>query len=438
MKTQERKKKVIVVGGGPAGMMCAIWAGKNGADVTLYEKNRSERIYSSENYFDNAYLGKKLLITGKGRCNVTNNCSIEEFLSNVPVNPKFLYTAINYLTPQNLMDFFETSGVCLKTERANRVFPTTDKSLDILNALKLQLRENSVKIVNKRIIEINIKDSGFESVTDEDKNRIYADACVVCTGGISYPITGSDGDGYVFAEKTGHKMVQPKPSLVPLVITEFDCSQMQGLSLKNVTLTVRDNHKKKVVFREFGEMLFTHFGISGPLVLSASSVMRNMEPDKYTVVIDLKPNLDEKTLDNRVLSDFEKHINKNLDNALADLLPSKLIEPFLKMCSLSRFDKPNSLTKQQRRIIVETLKNMKFSVYGFRPVKEAIITSGGVSVKDINSSTMESKKIKGLYFAGEVLDVDAYTGGFNLQIAFSMGALAGVCCAKEKSEDKDV
>jgi len=425
MKNQESKTKVCVIGGGAAGMLSAITAAEKGADVTLFEKNKSQKIMESERFFDNAYLGKKLLITGKGRCNVTNDCSLDEFLKNTPVGGKFMYAAFNSFTPQDVMDFFTKGGTPLKVERGNRVFPISDKSIDILRVLKNKLFENNVRVFNKKVCDIVTEDGVFTSVVLDDKNEMFFDRCIVATGGASYPQTGSDGDGYKFAEKMGHTIKEIKPSLVPLVSHDKACRDMMGLSLKNVTVSVIDNKKNKVIFKEMGEMLFTHFGMSGPLILSASSHMRDMSENRYTVSIDLKPSLDEKTLDNRLLSDFGKYINKNMDNAMGDLLPSKMIVPFLNKCGIRKEQKPNSLTKEERRTILETFKSFKIDVYWFRPVVEAIITSGGVATKEINPSTMESKLVKGLYFAGEVIDVDAYTGGFNLQVAFSTANLAG-------------
>ena len=425
MKNQESKIKVCVIGGGAAGMLSAITAAENGADVTLFEKNKSQKIMESERFFDNAYLGKKLLITGKGRCNVTNDCSLDEFLKNTPVGGKFMYAAFNSFTPQDVMDFFTKGGTPLKVERGNRVFPISDKSIDILRVLKNKLFENNVRVFNKKVCDIVTEDGVFTSVVLDDKNEMFFDRCIVATGGASYPQTGSDGDGYKFAEKTGHTIKEIKPSLVPLVSHDKACRDMMGLSLKNVTVSVIDNKKNKVIFKEMGEMLFTHFGMSGPLILLASSHMRDMSENRYTVSIDLKPSLDEKTLDNRLLSDFGKYINKNMDNAMGDLLPSKMIVPFLNKCGIRKEQKPNSLTKEERRTILETFKSFKIDVHSFRPVDEAIITSGGVATKEINPSTMESKLVKGLYFAGEVIDVDAYTGGFNLQVAFSTANLAG-------------
>jgi len=431
MKNQESRIKVCVIGAGAAGMMAAITASENGADVTLFEKNKSQREMESERFYDNAYLGKKLLITGKGRCNVTNDCTLDEFLKNVPVGSKFMYASFNSFTPQDVMDFFEKGGTPLKVERGNRVFPVSDKSIDILKVLKNKLFENKVKVVNKKITSVNSENGIFTSVTVEGKTQMEFDRCIVATGGASYPQTGSDGDGYKFAESLGHTIKEIKPSLVPLVSHDKACRDMMGLSLRNVTLSVVDNKKNKVIFKEMGEMLFSHYGMSGPLVLSASSHMRDMQEGRYTVSIDLKPSLDEKTLDNRLLSDFSKYINKNMDNAMSDLLPSKMIVPFLNKCGIRKEQKPNSLTKEERRTILETLKAFKIDIFGFRPVDEAIITSGGVATKEINPSTMESKIVSGLYFAGEVIDVDAYTGGFNLQIAFSTARLAALSASQE-------
>ena len=430
MKSQNRLK-VCVVGAGAAGMMSAIRASELGADVTLFEKNKSQKIIETESFFDNAYLGKKLLITGKGRCNVTNDCTLDEFMKNVPTGSKFMYAAFNSFTSRDVMDFFENAGTPLKVERGNRVFPVSDKSLDILKSLKKRLVENNVRIVNKKVCDIVQEDGVFKAVALEDDKQVFFDRCIIATGGKSYPQTGSDGDGYEFAQKCGHTVKDLKPSLVPIVAHDKACRDMMGLSLKNVCVSVLDNNKNKVIFKETGEMLFTHFGMSGPLILSASSHIRNFEKGRYTVSIDLKPALDEKTLDNRLLIDFNKYINKNMDNALSDLLPSKMIIPFLNKCGIKKEQKPNSITKEERRVMLETLKAFKIEIDGFRPIDEAIITSGGINTKEINPSTMESKIVSGLYFAGEIIDVDAYTGGFNLQIAFSTGYLAGTNAASE-------
>lgn len=424
---------VAVIGGGAAGLMCACTCAENGADCALFEKNKSQKKLSSENFYDNAYLGKKLLITGKGRCNLTNDCTSEEFMKNVPRNAKFLYSAFGAFPPSKVMDFFEDCGVALKVERGNRVFPESDKALDILIALKRRLRDSGCGVYNSEIRGIAKTDSAFTLTTAEGET-FTADKVVVCTGGLSYPITGSTGDGYRFAESFGHTVVTPKPSLVPLVSND-DCIRslgLQGLSLKNVKLTVykKSGEKNKKIYSEQGEMLFTHFGMSGPLVLSASAHIDSPEEGEYFALIDLKPALDEKTLDARVLSDFGKYINKNLANALVDLLPRSMIPAVIEKSGLSSEEKPNGISKAARHTLVETLKNFCLSIDGFAPIDEAIITSGGVKTSEINPSSMESKLVSGLYFAGEVIDVDGYTGGFNLQIAFSTGYLAGANAAK--------
>ena len=424
--------KIGVIGGGAAGMMAAITAARNGADVTLFEKNKSQKVLDKEVFFDNAYLGKKLLITGKGRCNVTNACTLEDFLANVPVNSKFMYASYNAFPSEKVMDFFEQAGTPLKVERGNRVFPLSDKAVDILRALKSKLREYNVKIVNKKIDGVFAADGSFSHVVTQDGKEMSFDRCIICTGGASYPVTGSDGDGYRFAQSMGHSVKEIKPSLVPLVSKDKCCRDMMGLSLKNVVVSVLDSKKKKPIYKEMGEMLFTHFGVSGPLVLSASSHMRDMSEGRYTLCIDLKPSLDESTLDKRLVSDFTKYCNKNMDNAMSDLLPSKMIVPFLIKCGIAKETKTNTLTKEQRRTILENLKCFKIEIDSFRPVEEAIITSGGVNVKEVNPSTMESKLVRNLYFAGEILDVDAYTGGFNLQIAFSTGYAAGKSAASDE------
>lgn len=416
--------KICIVGGGAAGLMCAGFASTADTDVTLYEKNKSERKIASENFYDNAYLGKKLLITGKGRCNVTNNCTADEFLSHITANAKFMYAAFNCFSSQNTMDFFESMGVPLKTERGNRVFPQSDKSVDVLKGLKKCIREKNVKVRNKKVVSIVKKNGGFE-VFCSDNTSDFFDKVIICTGGVSYPQTGSDGDGYRFAEDFGHTVKEPVPSLVPLECGNYQiCSDMSGLSLKNVKLTVTDKTKNKPVFSELGEMLFTHFGISGPLVLSASAHMKKFAPDKYRADIDLKPALDVQTIDSKLVKLFEKEKNKNLSNVLGDMLPKSMCEPFCGYCGISYDAKPNSITKAERRTIAEAFKRFSLDISAFRPISEAIVTSGGVNVKEINPSTMESKLVSGLYFAGEVIDVDAYTGGFNLQIAFSTAHLA--------------
>ncbi len=430
MKTQENRKHIAVIGAGASGLMCALSASNAGADVTIFEKNRSEKIFEKEKCFDNAYMGKKLLITGKGRCNVTNACDNETFLKNVPVNSKFLYAALNSLDTAAVMRFFEEGGCSLKVERGNRVFPVSDKSVDILNVFKNKIKEQGIRVINKEVTDIICENDTFCALCDKDGQKYTFDACVVCTGGVSYPVTGSTGDGYAFAESTGHNVKQPKASLVPLVSDSFLCRECRGLSLRNVNVTAFDVKKNKKLYSALGEMLFTHYGLSGPLVLSASAHMRDYQPGRYKIIIDLKPGLDEAALDKRVLGDFAKYSNREMKNALSDLLPAKLISPFIKYCGIDPRTPPNAITKEQRRVFVNSLKNLEIEINGTRPVQEAIITTGGVCVKDINPSTMESKKVSGLYFAGEVIDVDAYTGGFNLQIAFSTGFLAGKSAAE--------
>ena len=416
--------RLAVIGAGAAGLLCSGLASDKGVDVTLFEKNKSERKLASENFFDNAYLGKKLLITGKGRCNVTNNCGLDDFLKNITGNAKFMYAAFSHFPSAKTMEFFDSMGVELKTERGNRVFPVSDRSVDILNGLKKFIKEKNVKVRNKKVTSVVKEDDKFVILTS-DGDKFTFDKVVICTGGVSYPQTGSDGDGYTFAESFGHTVKEPIASLVPLECEEYGmCSDMSGLALKNVKLTVTDKQKNKTVYSEMGEMLFTHFGISGPLVLSASAHMKKFTPDKYRADIDLKPALDLQTIDSKLIKLFEKESNKNLSNVLADMLPKSMCEPFCEYCGMSYDAKPNSITKEQRRVIAEAFKRFSLNISSFRPIAEAIVTSGGVNVKEINPSTMESKLIPGLYFAGEVIDVDAYTGGFNLQIAFSTAALA--------------
>ena len=422
-------KKIAVIGGGAAGLMAAGEAARLGADVTLFEKNEK--------------LGKKLAITGKGRCNVTNLCPVNEFLSNVATNPKFLYSALNYFTPQDCMDFFENLGVKLKVERGKRVFPVSDNAFDIVDALKKFVKINNVKIKFEKVENIIVGD-GVPDVpqtpvgtadTPFQKGAVKGliagnikydfDSVIICTGGISYPGTGSTGDGYKFARDAGHNIIDLKPSLVPVEIKEKFCPDLMGLSLKNIKLYVYENDKK--IFGEMGEMLFAHFGVSGPLVLSASSHIRDTENKNYKIKLDLKPALSEEQLDKRILSDFEKYKNKMFKNSLDDLLPKKMIPVFIRRLEgyINPEKKINEITREERAELVSSLKNFDMTIKKFRPIEEAIITCGGVDTKEILSNKMESKLIRGLYFAGEIIDVDAYTGGFNLQIAFSTGKLAG-------------
>ncbi|HIV95973.1 MAG TPA: NAD(P)/FAD-dependent oxidoreductase [Candidatus Agathobaculum stercoravium] len=405
---------IIVIGGGAAGLMAAGTAAESGARVTLFETNEK--------------VGRKLFITGKGRCNVCNDCDAQGVLQNVPVNPRFLYSALGCFSPADVMDFFEGHGVPLKTERGNRVFPVSDKSADIIDALFTWVKRSGVTIVHETVESLVLQDGKVAGV--HARGRDYpADRVIAATGGASYPQTGSTGDGYRFAKAAGHTVVPPNPSLVPLV-TPGGCEELMGLSLRNVQVTVFENNKK--IWSDFGEMLFTHFGLSGPLILSASAHMRHFGSKGYHIEIDLKPALDEKTLDRRLLGDFDKHKNSDFINALGDLLPRKIIPAVVRMSEIDPRAKVNGITKAQRAALLHTLKHFLVVVSGKRPIAEAIITSGGVSVKEVSPKTMESKKVKGLYFAGEVLDVDAYTGGFNLQIAWSTGRLAGLSAAQQE------
>ena len=407
------QRSVGIVGGGPAGMMAAIHAVQNGASVTLFEKN--------------SYLGKKLGITGKGRCNVTNDCDGNEFLKNVIANPKFLYAAINNFTTADTKDFFENLGVPLKTERGRRVFPVSDKAADIVNALKSCVLDYGASVVYEKVTEI-LRNGDTVTGVKTDRGIYSFDAVIIATGGASYPGTGSDGDGYRFAKSLGIDISPVFPSLVPLE-TKEDVSGIMGLSLKNVTLKIMDKEKNKVVFSELGEMMFTHFGLTGPLVLSASTHMREMKSGRYTAYIDFKPALDTAELDKRVISDFSKNINRDFSNSLGSLLPSKIIPYMIERSGIAPDTKVNEITKVQRKTFVDLLKGLSLEITGFRPLREAIVTAGGISVKEISPSDMRAKKYKGLYFCGEVIDVDAYTGGYNLQIAFSTGALAGTRAA---------
>ncbi len=404
------QKRVAVIGGGAAGMMAAIHAAYMGAEVTLYERNDR--------------LGRKLRITGKGRCNVTNDSSTEEFLQNVPTNPRFLYAALNRFSTADTVDFFEGCGVPLKVERGKRVFPVSDRASDIVKALAERMKECGVKVVTDKITDLEITDGQITGVVAGEK-KYPAEAVIVCTGGKSYSMTGSDGDGYKFARRAGHTVTQLKPSLVPIVCEGKLCPRMQGLSLKNVAMKIVRKDNGKVVYEDFGEMMFTHFGITGPIVLSASAHLPDITDKIYEAHIDLKPALDEAALDARIRSDFAKYNNKDFINSLGDLLPLKAIEPVAEISGIDKRKKVNSITREERRALLTAIKCIKLSLSGFRPIEEAIITKGGVAVNEISPKTMESKLVSGLYFAGEVLDLDAYTGGFNLQIAFSTAVLAG-------------
>ena len=404
--------KVIVVGAGAAGLMAAGTAAmRENTEVVLFERNQRP--------------ARKLMITGKGRCNVTNACSNDELIEAVYDNGRFLYSAFNAFTSWDTMDLFEGLGVPLKTERGQRVFPTSDKAVDIVDALvKFALKKN-VKLINKRVEALILDNGNVVGVKTEDKSDYHADRVIIATGGMSYPLTGSTGDGYKLAKQVGHSIVTPRPSLVPFEIKEKCCAEMQGLSLKNVAIKVYDSYNRKDVYSDFGEMLFTHFGISGPVVLSASSHIKDMAPNRYEFIIDLKPALDEQQLDARIRRDFDEQSNKIFSNSLFKLLPSKMIPIIVERSGIPVDCKVNQITKEMRASLVKSLKEFKLTVKGFRPIEEAIITSGGIKTPEINPKTMESKLAKGLYFAGEVIDVSAYTGGFNLQIAFSTGHLAG-------------
>ena len=413
-KKETDARRVAVIGAGAAGMMAAITAAEAGAAVTLFERN--DRV------------GKKLRITGKGRCNVTNNCDNNEFLSNVPTNPRFLYASLSRFSTADTMAFFEDAGVPLKTERGKRVFPVSDRAADIVSAMERRCREVGVKIVHQRVRGLNIENGCIVGVRCGDSDEKF-DAVIICTGGRSYSMTGSDGDGYRFAAEAGHTVTPLHPSLVPIVAEGKLCASLQGLSLRNVSLTIKMTQSGKAVYEDFGEMLFTHYGITGPLVLSASAHLSDIAPGKYEAIIDLKPALDEKTLDARILSDFSKYQNRDLINALDDLLPQKMIAPYIKLCGIDPRKKVNSITREERERMVRIPKGIRVKLVGFRPIEEAIVTRGGVSVEEIDPKTMQSKLVEGLYFAGEVLDVDAYTGGFNLQIAFSTATVAGTSAA---------
>ena len=407
----------IVIGGGPAGMFAAITAAQQGCRVLLLEKNDR--------------LGKKLLITGKGRCNVTNHCDEREVLQNVPRNGRFLFSAMAAYPPEKIMQFFEHSGCPLKTERGNRVFPVSDKAASVLDCLKEQLRKCHVTVQTGTVKSILTED-GMAVGVETDREKVFAKWVILATGGASYPTTGSTGDGYAMAASLGHTVVPPEGSLVPLETAGRDCQDMQGLSLRNVGVKLL-NAKGKVLYKDFGELLFTHFGVSGPTVLSASA---HLKGDGCVLSLDLKPALDEGKLDDRILRDLEMYQNRSMENALTDLLPRSMIPVVLRRLDIDPNLQANSLKKQQRRALVELLKNYSIQICGKRPVAEAIITSGGIKVSEIDPKTMESKIILGLYFAGEIIDCDAYTGGFNLQIAWATAYAAGRAAADKSVIDK--
>ena len=410
-------KKVIVIGAGAAGTIAAGQAAENCADVLLLERNEK--------------IARKVLITGKGRCNVTNNVDdVQTFIQNVPGNGRFLYGAFSAFDNNDVVNFFEDYGVKLKVERGNRVFPESDKAVDIVDALNRYITDMGVKRKIERVTALITEDGAVKGVKTESGNTYFADSVIVATGGLSYPRTGSSGDGYKLAKCVGHTVTELRPSLSALVCREGLCSECMGLSLKNVAIKVYDTKKKKEIYDDFGEMLFTHFGVSGPMILSASAHLRDMEKGRYEIYLDLKPALSHEKLDARILRDFADNTNKSISNVLALLLPKSLISPVLKSAQIKQSEKINQITKEMRKSLVETIKAIKLTVMDFNDISEAIVTSGGVKVSEINPKTMESKLCKGLYFAGEVIDCDGYTGGFNLQIAFSTGHLAGDSASK--------
>ena len=407
------KADVVVIGAGPAGMMAAYAAARQGADVLLLEKNEK--------------TGKKLRITGKGRCNLTNNSDVREVMANIPGESRFLYSALTAFPPERVMQFFEDHGLPLKTERGKRVFPQSDQANDVANLMQRLCRESGVSILRAEAKGISLHDGAVSGVKIQDET-VSCKACIVCTGGLSYPLTGSTGDGYRFAKAAGHTVTPLRPSLVPLESPDPCCARLQGLSLKNVELRVYENDR--LLCREQGEMLFTHFGVSGPLVLSASSRMRHFDTASYRLEIDLKPALDEKTLDLRIQRDLKKYQNKEFRNALCDLMPHAMIPELVRLTGATEALRANEVTRETRLRLLRSLKAFPIEVSGTRPYAEAIVTAGGVCTKEINPRSMQSKLISGLYFAGEVLDLDAYTGGFNLQIAWSTGRLAGISAAE--------
>lgn len=406
--------QIVVVGGGAAGLMAALTASQAGARVTLLERNQK--------------VGRKLYITGKGRCNLTNDCSAEEALSNIPHNSRFLTSAMTRFPPAAVKEFFTGLGVPLKTERGNRVFPQSDRASDVIDALFMSLRRQRVSIVEERATGLLTQDGSVCEVRGEH-GRYAASAVILATGGASYPLTGSTGDGYPMAAELGHTILTPGPSLVPLVTVGDECPRMQGLSLRNVSVKVK-NKKGKVVFQEQGELLFTHFGLSGPLILSASSHMRDYEKDHYTVTIDMKPALDEQTLDARLVRELTENANRAFHNVMEHLAPRLLVPILIERSGIPADLQANSVTKAQRRALLELLKGLSFDIEGPRPLEDAIVTTGGIKVGEIDPKTMESKLVKGLYLAGELMDVDAYTGGFNLQIAWCTGRAAGQAAAQ--------
>lgn len=420
--------KVVVIGGGPAGMMAAITSAKQGNDVILLEKMKS--------------CGRKLLITGKGRCNITSSLPMDKFIENIPENGKFLYSAFKNFTNQDIITLLKENNVNVKEERGNRIFPLSDRSLDVLQAFENEMKKNNVKIYTEtEVKEIKTKDNAVNKVIYLNKRsgiveEILTEKIILATGGKSYPLTGSTGDGYKIAKKLGHTITKISGSLVPLISKNEDlqlCQAMQGLSLRNISMKIVDEEKNKKIYEDFGELLFTHFGVSGPTILSSSAhilryknVEELLKKGKIKLQIDLKPALNEEKLNLRLLRDFDKFKNKQIINSLNELLPKKMIEPVIKKAKIKNEKRINEITKQERENLIRVIKCFEITISGFRPIEEAIITRGGINVKEINPKTMESKLIEGLYFAGEIIDVDAYTGGFNLQIAYSTGYTAGL------------
>lgn len=408
-------KKIVIIGAGASGMLAAKVVSDRGYKVIVLEKQKR--------------CGQKLLITGKGRCNITNNCDIEELIENIPTNGKFLYSAFYTFTNDQVIDMFNRLGVKTKTERGKRVFPVSDKASDVVSALEKQMRENkNIEIwLNSKVEKIEARNSKVKKVILSDKREIECDSVIVATGGLSYPKTGSSGDGYKFAKNLGHTIIKPKPSLIGLEVMEDYVAKLAKLSLRNVSIGVYNNKNKKI-YSDFGEMEFTKYGLDGPVIKSASCRMEDLSKENYKIILDLKPALEEEKLDKRIQKDFQKYSNKNFENSLNDLLPKQLIPVIVKLSNINKYTKVNQISKEERKNLVHLIKNMTFTIKNYRPIEEAIITSGGVKTSEINSSTMESKLISGLYFAGEVIDVDGYTGGFNLQIAFSTAYLAAINC----------
>ena len=420
--------KVVVIGGGPAGMMAAITSAKQGNDVILLEKMKS--------------CGRKLLITGKGRCNITSSLPMDKFIENIPENGKFLYSVFKNFTNQDIITLLKENNVNVKEERGNRIFPLSDRSLDVLQAFENEMKKNNVKIYTEtEVKEIKTKDNAVNKVIYLNKRsgiveEILTEKVILATGGKSYPLTGSTGDGYNIAKELGHTITKISGSLVPLISKNEDlqlCQAMQGLSLRNISMKIVDEEKNKKIYEDFGELLFTHFGVSGPTILSSSAhilryknVEELLQKGKIKLQIDLKPALNEEKLNLRLLRDFDKFKNKQIINSLNELLPKKMIEPVIKKAKIKNEKRINEITKQERENLIRVIKCFEITISGFRPIEEAIITRGGINVKEINPKTMESKLIEGLYFAGEIIDVDAYTGGFNLQIAYSTGYTAGL------------